>query len=538
MIRFGVIVSVVVAAVALLIVGAVAGDLKLVYGSIGLAALALLLLIIGVAVWRDQVFAGSDHDRERGLAGAGAIGQAGRLAGGPVTAQDWQDRLASAPGGPGASAGSGPGGDTRELAVPVGAVPERDGSADRYPRADTGRPSEQLQRPADPVGGPGREAAHRERYGREPLAAERPAREEGAERPAREEAAERPAREQAAADRPGQQTPSAERPARDPVAVRRTDRVELYPTMTGPERFEPADDPTRLAHRLDSLADIGRQHGPDAGGSARSQASRPGAARPPARAGSDPLAGPGADRRSAGEPLSGPPSQSVPGSRPAGPDLASAGRADTPVPAAAVPSAAASAAPVSAATVPASTAPAIADPVGPEPPSARAATLRPDGPDEPAQAGPGRAAAGRARTDGATAGSVDTVSADEPGGARAGAAPAGPTAAHTATTAADTAATAAGTATAAADTAATAAGAATAAAAAATAGEGSDTAPAVSPDDVVSVVPGIARYHKADCILIRFLSEEDLELTSRREAEAAGSAPCRACRPDRPSATS
>jgi hypothetical protein len=66
---------------------------------------------------------------------------------------------------------------------------------------------------------------------------------------------------------------------------------------------------------------------------------------------------------------------------------------------------------------------------------------------------------------------------------------------------------------------------------------GSGAAPAVGLDDQVSVVPGIARYHKADCILIRFLSEDDLERTSRRDAEAAGCAPCRACRPDQPSAT-
>ncbi|MBO0838401.1 MAG: hypothetical protein J2P28_23180, partial [Actinobacteria bacterium] len=58
MTRFGVVASVVSAAVALLIVGAVTGDLALVYVSIALAALALVLLIIGVAVYRDQVFGG------------------------------------------------------------------------------------------------------------------------------------------------------------------------------------------------------------------------------------------------------------------------------------------------------------------------------------------------------------------------------------------------------------------------------------------------------------------------------------------------
>jgi hypothetical protein len=37
----------------------------------------------------------------------------------------------------------------------------------------------------------------------------------------------------------------------------------------------------------------------------------------------------------------------------------------------------------------------------------------------------------------------------------------------------------------------------------------------------------------ADCILIRFLGEEDLESMSVQAAEAAGCVPCRACRPDK-----
>ncbi len=56
MIRFGAIVSVVAVAIGLLVGGAVSGELTLVYISIGLAALALLMLIVGVAVWRDEVF--------------------------------------------------------------------------------------------------------------------------------------------------------------------------------------------------------------------------------------------------------------------------------------------------------------------------------------------------------------------------------------------------------------------------------------------------------------------------------------------------
>jgi hypothetical protein len=62
-----------------------------------------------------------------------------------------------------------------------------------------------------------------------------------------------------------------------------------------------------------------------------------------------------------------------------------------------------------------------------------------------------------------------------------------------------------------------------------TADEGSPSAPA--PDTEVTVVPGIARYHRPNCILIRFLGEDDLERMSRADAEAAGSVACRACRP-------
>ena len=53
-------------------------------------------------------------------------------------------------------------------------------------------------------------------------------------------------------------------------------------------------------------------------------------------------------------------------------------------------------------------------------------------------------------------------------------------------------------------------------------------------DDEVTVVPGVARYHRRGCILIRFLSDGDLEVVTRREAEATGSVPCKACQPDKP----
>ena len=87
MIRFGAIVSVVAVAIGLLIAGGVSGDLILVYVSIGLAALALVLLIAAVVIWRDEAFVArpagqaddqlteataADEVRETSAVGAGA----------------------------------------------------------------------------------------------------------------------------------------------------------------------------------------------------------------------------------------------------------------------------------------------------------------------------------------------------------------------------------------------------------------------------------------------------------------------------------
>jgi hypothetical protein len=45
-------------------------------------------------------------------------------------------------------------------------------------------------------------------------------------------------------------------------------------------------------------------------------------------------------------------------------------------------------------------------------------------------------------------------------------------------------------------------------------------------------VPGIARYHKEDCLLIRFLSEDDLEIMTLQAAKDEGCMACKACKPD------
>jgi hypothetical protein len=59
--------------------------------------------------------------------------------------------------------------------------------------------------------------------------------------------------------------------------------------------------------------------------------------------------------------------------------------------------------------------------------------------------------------------------------------------------------------------------------------------PAPAPDgNAFVIVPGVARYHRTGCILIRFLGGDDLETVTAQEAEAKGCSPCRACEPDKP----
>jgi hypothetical protein len=58
--------------------------------------------------------------------------------------------------------------------------------------------------------------------------------------------------------------------------------------------------------------------------------------------------------------------------------------------------------------------------------------------------------------------------------------------------------------------------------------------PAASGGDTsVFVVPGITRYHREGCILIRFLGADDLERMTKAEAETADCVPCKACQPDK-----
>ncbi len=50
-------------------------------------------------------------------------------------------------------------------------------------------------------------------------------------------------------------------------------------------------------------------------------------------------------------------------------------------------------------------------------------------------------------------------------------------------------------------------------------------------DGEVVIVPGVPRYHRSGCTLIRFLGGDDVKTSTRQEAEADGCVPCRACQP-------
>ncbi|HWG02179.1 MAG TPA: hypothetical protein VG164_10095 [Trebonia sp.] len=57
-------------------------------------------------------------------------------------------------------------------------------------------------------------------------------------------------------------------------------------------------------------------------------------------------------------------------------------------------------------------------------------------------------------------------------------------------------------------------------------------ADAPSGEHMVTVVPGVPRYHAANCILIRFMADDDLQRMTLDEAEEAGCTACRACQAD------
>lgn len=51
-------------------------------------------------------------------------------------------------------------------------------------------------------------------------------------------------------------------------------------------------------------------------------------------------------------------------------------------------------------------------------------------------------------------------------------------------------------------------------------------------DDLVTVIPGVPRFHQPDCVLIRFMPDGDTQKMPAAQAEEAGCTPCAACHPE------
>ncbi len=48
----------------------------------------------------------------------------------------------------------------------------------------------------------------------------------------------------------------------------------------------------------------------------------------------------------------------------------------------------------------------------------------------------------------------------------------------------------------------------------------------------MAVVRGVPRYHEADCVLIRFMPEGDVQKLTIPQAREEGCTPCAACQPE------
>ncbi|HEY2508092.1 MAG TPA: hypothetical protein VGI58_16380 [Streptosporangiaceae bacterium] len=501
MIRFGAIVAVVAVAIGLLAAGAVSGTLTLVYLAIGLAALALLMLIVGVAIWRENLFgqAAAPAEARRWLAGgSGREPEAGVATRGEAVSGRGQPSgdQRSADQFPTASYGSGaarPGPEDAQLSGSMKAgEPGRPADVDggRPAGADAGRP------PGDREKSPSGSASKRQARRDAPTdwsGSVPPPAAAGGRGPTHQDAPRAPsvvgtapppsasaARSAATGTMPGSTGPGSTGPgsagqggtgSRD--AARVAGSAGTAPARTG--SVEP-----QRSGRGGAQQQAGFTWSPEtlSASDEREQASVP----PPARGGA-PTTAPSSvfDVTAARQSSEQDRPDAQPGDKRA-PDDAAAGRP----PAAAGNGPAAASAAAAAGRVAA--APGRDAPATPGPTAQTAAGRQPADPDT--------RAANRAQAPApAPAGARSGQSA---GGARSGSSAGGPANGGD------------------------------------PAGAGSATGSAGPPVTArVSVVPGIARYHTAECILIRFLGDEDLQTMSRQEAEAAGNVPCRACKPDK-----
>jgi hypothetical protein len=64
------------------------------------------------------------------------------------------------------------------------------------------------------------------------------------------------------------------------------------------------------------------------------------------------------------------------------------------------------------------------------------------------------------------------------------------------------------------------------------AGDEAESGPPAGADDLVTVIPGVPRFHQPDCVLIRFMPDGDTQKMPVAQAEEAGCTPCAACHPE------
>lgn len=487
MIRFGVVLTVVLAAMGLLAGGVLANSLLLVYLAIGAAALAAIMLTVGVLIWREDVF---------GPSSAAQASPAAKQAAGPSPVL-----AATGVASPGRSAGG-----TADDVATIGATAAQDDLvAEPPPRALPPR-QDWAGRP-EPQGYPDWPAP--------PQQQEQPDRLQRSDRPRRQETPDLAG----SSDRPEQ-----------PDWAKRSDRTERQEQpdsakpSDGPERGEQADSakPSDRAERSAHLEP--RKVAEPAAGQGSAGQERP--SRSPSGAWPEPLAEPVPGPRRGDEPASGgvrPASRGAAAAdelkpRPARePAAQSQGEPDADVPAWSFFTKAVK--PTAART---DVTQVIRAGAGAEPKAALTAEAAPDAARPPtrtaededrAAAAPDAAgsdtgrAAGRDRD---PAGPVKRDAPAEPEPASAVAEEAEPDDAAVADPEAEDESPA--------DT--------------ATGSATRDGHPARGPDTEVTVVPGITRYHRNQCILIRFLGPEDLETMTLQAAEMASYMPCRACRPE------
>jgi hypothetical protein len=583
-IRFGVVLTVVLAAMGLLAGGVLANSLPLVYLAIGAAALAALMLTAGVLIWREEVFGPSPASRE-GQAARSAVGPSPVLAATGAAPTGWS---AGGRGDDAAANGAAAPDDFVVEPPPPALPPHPDWPARQGPQGYPDWPAPPQQQP-DWV-----QLSEQQPSGRP----DQPDRAKRSDRAAREAQPDRVR----SSDRNGVDGPSTpiqgggwaiDRPEQQeqPDWLQRSDRPEpqeqpdSVKSSDRADRVKPSDQPERQ-DRPDRAGPSERPERPEQPGSVK-PSDRPErqehleprrAAEPAARQGAvrrerasrspgvwpEPPAEPVPGPRRGDEPASGGGPPAVPGGAAAGDELPrrlpreptarSRGERDPDVPSWSF---------FSKAAKPSAARPDVTEDVGAETGAARpgesggpAETRKPaetGGPGGSRERGGGRepdespkaAHAAEATTpdvarppDSGTAEGGDRAAA-APDAARSGTrpaagrdraaaglaerdAPAEPAQPEPASAAAEEAAPKdagpeaqneppAGTAT----------GSAT-----------RDGHPARGLDTEVTVVPGITRYHRSQCILIRFLGPEDLETMTLQAAEMASYIPCKACRPD------